>query len=701
MRAVDPRHMTHGPLEIHAPAIAKVPLDTTNPLLNTLPQHKREETPTPFAFNLPPAAPVQSRRTFSWDPVHTAYGIPSHRPTPNQSPVTITQAHPYPQYGNPLSVSPLSHYQRLQLVPAENRFDTATTVNSRSSSDQGISAQAAYFGLNRVAIAAPSSLARGSPSSSSGTQAPLTASKSSSLFVTSPLARSVTSGNDSSPNKRKMRDEASCKPPVTGTETAKCFISSPKRKRAETNIGPNFLTKLYDVLADPAYQNILHWDKDGRQIIIQGAKALEARILPLVYKQNKFASFSRQLNIYGFMRKLSVKQGESSREANVTVWTHCELDRSSTIHQLMTYKRRVAPRNYNRKTSGKAPLPVLGKGARYEFIDKTTPDPIPVPLRSLLRPQVAASTPLPLNAPPVGTKIRKMSAGTLPMPFVKSGIMMYSSSPRSVPYHPFTPKSGASRCVVGREDGGNEPTLSRAPPGGFWQQLLGTASEQGNIENASAAFAFDPSAQAGDPASHGSADGLIGMPPCDPTPPPCVKNDTRYQSHPCHPVPLEVAGEYSTLPLPPFDRHDTSSVLASPRRLSAPQHGQQDESQARELPGIVGASIDSSRISIAALGSIGGMEKASLSPRSITPERSRKSCSSAGMKVDVQCKTRIDARSFDQSLAPSEAGTMSEVLSDAVLVEVEPLTWGSSRAGIAHDGAMSVKIEECDEPECW
>lgn len=42
---------------------------------------------------------------------------------------------------------------------------------------------------------------------------------------------------------------------------------------------------------------ILHWDREGRQIIIQDAKALEAHLLPLVFKQSKFASFSRQLNV--------------------------------------------------------------------------------------------------------------------------------------------------------------------------------------------------------------------------------------------------------------------------------------------------------------------------------------------------------------------------------------------------------------------
>lgn len=42
---------------------------------------------------------------------------------------------------------------------------------------------------------------------------------------------------------------------------------------------------------------LLHWDAEGRQIVIQDSKAMEVHVLPMVYKQSKFASFSRQLNV--------------------------------------------------------------------------------------------------------------------------------------------------------------------------------------------------------------------------------------------------------------------------------------------------------------------------------------------------------------------------------------------------------------------
>jgi hypothetical protein len=42
---------------------------------------------------------------------------------------------------------------------------------------------------------------------------------------------------------------------------------------------------------------MIRWDADGSQILIQRPAELEVKVLPLVYKQSRFASFSRQLNV--------------------------------------------------------------------------------------------------------------------------------------------------------------------------------------------------------------------------------------------------------------------------------------------------------------------------------------------------------------------------------------------------------------------
>jgi len=75
---------------------------------------------------------------------------------------------------------------------------------------------------------------------------------------------------------------------------------------------PTFLTKLYAILETPeyrhvsrsdtrswaiAYKQIIRWDEEGNLIIIEKPEDLSKKILPLVYRQSRFASFSRQLNV--------------------------------------------------------------------------------------------------------------------------------------------------------------------------------------------------------------------------------------------------------------------------------------------------------------------------------------------------------------------------------------------------------------------
>jgi hypothetical protein len=42
---------------------------------------------------------------------------------------------------------------------------------------------------------------------------------------------------------------------------------------------------------------MIRWDASGSKIIIDNPAELEVKVLPLVYKQTRFASFSRQLNV--------------------------------------------------------------------------------------------------------------------------------------------------------------------------------------------------------------------------------------------------------------------------------------------------------------------------------------------------------------------------------------------------------------------
>ncbi|WVF71910.1 hypothetical protein IAT40_006720 [Kwoniella sp. CBS 6097] len=108
---------------------------------------------------------------------------------------------------------------------------------------------------------------------------------------------------------------------------------------------PTFLTKLYGILDQAEYSHIIRWDETGEAIIIENPEELADKILPVVYRQSRFASFSRQLNIYGFNRKLSLRHVERGIcDPDASTWSHPFLKRDSTKAQILSFKRRVPPR---------------------------------------------------------------------------------------------------------------------------------------------------------------------------------------------------------------------------------------------------------------------------------------------------------------------------------------------------------------------
>ena len=58
-----------------------------------------------------------------------------------------------------------------------------------------------------------------------------------------------------------------------------------------------FLTKLYALLERPENHHMIRWDADGEHIIVERPEQLALHVLPSVYRQSRFASFSRQLNV--------------------------------------------------------------------------------------------------------------------------------------------------------------------------------------------------------------------------------------------------------------------------------------------------------------------------------------------------------------------------------------------------------------------
>ncbi|KZT12976.1 uncharacterized protein LAESUDRAFT_639685 [Laetiporus sulphureus 93-53] len=213
-----------------------------------------------------------------------------------------------------------------------------------------------------------------------------------------------------------------------------------------------FLTKLYALLERPENHHMIRWDPAGEHIIVERPEQLALHVLPSVYRQSRFASFSRQLNIYGFMRKVNLRNVDPAiDDPDASTWSHPTLNRHSPPEVVANFKRRVPPRLPKpRKRDNEVPpiappRSAIGMG--------------PVPLSSptqTLSPNKGAprargfSAPgsfSPLNQPGAPGWTSAYSRSTLPPltvpsdPPMSSHTAMYSHSAH--PMHPITPTDDA------------------------------------------------------------------------------------------------------------------------------------------------------------------------------------------------------------------------------------------------------------------
>lgn len=103
---------------------------------------------------------------------------------------------------------------------------------------------------------------------------------------------------------------------------------------------PAFLVKLADILEDPESQHFIHWSASGETFIVDEPVQFAKAILPQYFKHSNFASFVRQLNLYGFHK--------TAPDPN---W--CEFR-----HDLFKRGQRQLMKQIRRKTSGNAVLKI-------------------------------------------------------------------------------------------------------------------------------------------------------------------------------------------------------------------------------------------------------------------------------------------------------------------------------------------------------
>ncbi|XP_055339474.1 heat shock factor protein-like isoform X1 [Paramacrobiotus metropolitanus] len=101
---------------------------------------------------------------------------------------------------------------------------------------------------------------------------------------------------------------------------------------------PLFLAKLWRMVNDPATDNLISWSADGNSFIVPDRDSFARKLLPQYYKHNKWNSFVRVLNMYGFRKEISVESSGLQSGRDDEEYKHPCFRRDSE-HLLASIKR--------------------------------------------------------------------------------------------------------------------------------------------------------------------------------------------------------------------------------------------------------------------------------------------------------------------------------------------------------------------------
>jgi len=95
---------------------------------------------------------------------------------------------------------------------------------------------------------------------------------------------------------------------------------------------PSFIGKLSIMLQDPSAAPFVSWSPSGESIVVIDPSTFANQVLPRYFKHSNFASFVRQLNLYGFHK--------TSQESDVCEFSH-PMFRQGNEHVFADIRRKV------------------------------------------------------------------------------------------------------------------------------------------------------------------------------------------------------------------------------------------------------------------------------------------------------------------------------------------------------------------------
>ncbi|KAK9760109.1 hypothetical protein K7432_016200 [Basidiobolus ranarum] len=110
---------------------------------------------------------------------------------------------------------------------------------------------------------------------------------------------------------------------------------------------PPFVLNLHKILSEPSYCDMIAWEQSGTRFVIKDPISFASTVLPQYYETNKFTSFSRQLNIYGFHRVSDRRRTKQSQDTSAVIYAHRHFNRDER-NSLHLIQRTSSPYNYAR-----------------------------------------------------------------------------------------------------------------------------------------------------------------------------------------------------------------------------------------------------------------------------------------------------------------------------------------------------------------
>jgi hypothetical protein len=87
-------------------------------------------------------------------------------------------------------------------------------------------------------------------------------------------------------------------PPPATPQPAEGVAPASAAAAGQRSVPTPFLTKTYQLVDDPAVDDVISWNDDGSAFVVWRPAEFARDLLPKYFKHNNFSSFVRQLNTY-------------------------------------------------------------------------------------------------------------------------------------------------------------------------------------------------------------------------------------------------------------------------------------------------------------------------------------------------------------------------------------------------------------------